>query len=350
MARPAYQKSNLRMHRGHENKTEVKALQRDLRALGYLRSGIDGDFGGNTELAVKSLQYDLLNNVGESTGDDGPGPVSVVNFNRGRVFDVTGILDQPLAACLSEMIVDENFPKLPRSADAERANHEVIARLKNSHDFEVPIPFLVAMLTQESSLQHFQVPRGKNEDSYITVGLDRNSKKAGANVAITSRGYGAGQYTLFHHPPRASEVQDFMMDPVGNVSKAAREYRSKFTRFVNGPTSGTRADDRIAEVGAGPLRECKYERTDPKYQRDCTACLDALPTTTVRSGDPFYKGSNGEMAKTAYYKKAVYRDVPLRAEIPCDWPYASRRYNGAGVNSYHYQTIILQNVVRGGDS
>jgi len=31
--------------------------------------------------------------------------------------------------------------------------------------------------------------------------------------------------------------------------------------------------------------------------------------------------------------------------IPCDWPYAVRRYNGSGLNSYHYQAKILLNVL-----
>jgi hypothetical protein len=245
------------------------------------------------------------------------------------------------------MMREENFPKLPRSANPAAANAEVVSSLHDNPDLDVPTPFLIAMLRQESDLQHFRVPAGNDEDSYLTVGLDRNSKKVNADVAITSRGYGAGQYTLFHHPARADEVQDFMLDPVGNVSKAAEEYRSKFDRFVNGPTSGTRADDRIAEAGAGLLRECKFARTDSKFMRDCQACLQALPKTTIRSGDAFYAGSSGVFAKTQYYKTESYSAIPLRSKVPCDWPYASRRYNGAGVNSYHYQTRVLRNVLKG---
>jgi hypothetical protein len=36
----------------------------------------------------------------------------------------------------------------------------------------------------------------------------------------------------------------------------------------------------------------------------------------------------------------------VRAEIPCDWPYAVRRYNGSGINSYHYQVRILRYLER----
>lgn len=38
----------------------IRDLQRDLRALGYLKKGIDGKFGSGTETAVKALQYSLV--------------------------------------------------------------------------------------------------------------------------------------------------------------------------------------------------------------------------------------------------------------------------------------------------
>jgi hypothetical protein len=135
-----------------------------------------------------------------------------------------------------------------------------------------------------------------------------------------------------------------MVDPTGNLSMAMGELRGKFDRFVNGPTSGTRADDRIAEAGSGPLRECRFERTDPRFLRDCQACLREATSTDIAVGTPFYARSSGAMQ---YYKKLPYRGVPRRKDIPCDWPYAARRYNGSGVNSYHYQTIVLLNLLKG---
>lgn len=56
-----YRKAGLRLARGFPApQTVVRALQRDLRRLGYLRSGLDGQFGHGTEQAVRSLQWDLL--------------------------------------------------------------------------------------------------------------------------------------------------------------------------------------------------------------------------------------------------------------------------------------------------
>jgi hypothetical protein len=48
---------------------------------------------------------------------------------------------------------------------------------------------------------------------------------------------------------------------------------------------------------------------------------------------------------TQYHKQASYGNVPLRKAIPCDWPYAVRRYNGSGVNSYDYQAEVLLKVL-----
>ena len=59
------------------------------------------------------------------------------------------------------------------------------------------------------------------------------------------------------------------------------------------------------------------------------------------------KNSQHVFRPTQYYKKASYRTVPIRENKGCDWPYAVRRYNGAGNNSYHYQIRVLKNLLRG---
>jgi hypothetical protein len=82
----------------------VKALQRDLRSLGYLRTGIDGWFGPVTERGVRALQFDLL--YAGHHGKDGDAPVAVRTFNRGRVAAVTGVVGERLAACIEDMLTD----------------------------------------------------------------------------------------------------------------------------------------------------------------------------------------------------------------------------------------------------
>src|SRR5215472_3672560 len=94
---------------------QLRDLQKDLRRLGYLRSGIDGNFGDQTELAVKGLQHDLLE--GAIDGDDGTPAVLIRSYNRGRVTSITGEVDQNLVACISDMLDDANFATLPSTAD-----------------------------------------------------------------------------------------------------------------------------------------------------------------------------------------------------------------------------------------
>ena len=67
---PIYRRAGLVLGRHTDSgDPRVKALQQDLRRLGYLRSGIDGNFGEGTERAVRALQWDLLHAV--SRGSDG---------------------------------------------------------------------------------------------------------------------------------------------------------------------------------------------------------------------------------------------------------------------------------------
>ena len=322
---------------------QIKDLQRDLRRLGYLREGIDGAFGPGTALAVKALQHDLLTNDGTSGAhNDGNAPVSLKSFNRG-VTAVTGEADQTLVESISAVLDDARIPPLPSSNNPQEDNRKIVAELQNMPPGNVPTSFLLAILKQESGLQHFHQPSGNDADSFITIGLDNN---AGEDFIITSRGYGAGQYTLFHHPPTADEVNGFMLDPAKNVQRASLELQNKFSHFVNGGTSGTNADERIAEIGPGPLRACKFARDDSRYQTACGQCLaDAGFEDIVVNITPLFAGSQSRYQPTSLRSSFTrYSGVPVRGRIGCDWPYAVRRYNGSGMDSYHYQAQVLLNL------
>lgn len=326
-----YQAAGLRLGRGVPGSlAAVKELQRDLRRLGYLRTGIDGIFGRETEAAVKALQYDLLHNHG--AGPDGVSPVRVADYNGSRIHAADGVLDQQLAAVMAQMLSDVRFEQVPASRDPAGENAKVAAELKAMESSEVPAPFLLAILEQESGLRHYVEPAAANEDNFVVVGLDRNSA---GGPAITSRGYGVGQYTLFHHPPTPEEVRSVILDPIKNVQKAVREFAGKFANFVNGSTAATRADDRQRELGSGPLRRCKYAAGDPRHMKTCRDCLAAAGSRVVT------------VEPTQYHRQSLYRGVPVRKNIGCDWPYAARRYNGSGVNSYHYQAQVLLRVLNG---
>lgn len=332
-------KNNNLLIKGSKESAVIRQLQRDLRCLGYLGKGIDGQFGNGTRRAVMALQYDLLHNDGSSSLEDGKAPVSVFDYNCGRIVDVNGEVDDKTAACIADMVRDTSFPKLPSVKDPKNENKAIVTSITEMQCQEVPVPFLQAILKQESNLMHYNEPGRDDEDTFIKVGLDTN---AGQKHIITSRGYGAGQYTLFHHPPTSSEIKDFMVDVSGNLKKAVSELRHKFDFFINGNSGGTRADDRIKEQGHVPLRLCRFAEDDPRFMRDCKNCLIKAGTEDiVENVTPFYAGASNTFYKTQYYQKSSYAGVPLRKNIGCDWPYAVRRYNGSGVNSYHYQVRVL---------
>jgi hypothetical protein len=242
------------------------------------------------------------------------------------------------------MLEDDAFPKLPSSPHPEQANKAALEAVKALSGLQVPLPFLLAILVQESGLCHFQVPTGDNADNFITVGLDRGT---GDEIVITSRGYGIGQYTLFHPPPRPQEVAELMMDPVRNVQRAIRELREKFDTFVNGPSDY--ADDRVAEQENVPLRICKFPSADSaRFLRDCRRCMEEAGKYNIAAGQThFFEGASGVYKPTHYHEETTYSEVPIRKDVPCDWPYAIRRYNGSGIDSYHYQTQVLLRVLKG---
>lgn len=320
----------------------VSDLQRDLRALGYHKGAIDGVFLSGTKRSVSALQYDLLSNAGDSSRGDGSAPVAVKDYNKGRVASVTGVVDQSLVACISDMLDDAAYPKLPSSDSPDSANQQALQAVSSMLGGQVPFPFLYAILMQESNCQHFHVPSGSDTDTFVTAGFDTNDR---ANpTRITSRGFGIGQFTLFHHPPTTAELNNFICSPVGNVKQAVSELREKFDDYVNGP--GDQADDRIHEVGNGPLRLCKFDATDSRYLSDCVNCLQQAGTRNIVAGEtPVYDGSSMTYAHTQYHAGSC-DNVPVRKNIPCDWPYAVRRYNGSGPNSYDYQAEVLLKVLQ----
>ncbi len=80
--------------------------------------------------------------------------------------------------------------------------------------------------------------------------------------------------------------------------------------------------------------------------KDCQGCMNDAGQQSIKEGTTsLYKGSSHKFVPTGYYKCASYDSVPVRKNILCDWPYAVRRYNGSGINSYHYQAIVLRNIL-----
>lgn len=338
---PIYLKPGLVASKAGDVDVEVvRAFQADLRKLGYLHSGVDGAFGPGTKSAIRAFQYDLMNNQGASSNGDGAAPVAVASFNVSTngalVQGVTGIFDQSVANCLANMIADDRVPKLPESDDPNAANKQAMEAIMANVSQVCPTIFVAAIAFQESGGKHYAVPTGADLDRAITVGLDRNGPSMDC---ITSRGYGLGQYTLFHHPPRPEEVAGVMVDPIKNVEMACSELRLKLDKYIVGPTD--QSDDRISEIGSGPVRLCKFPSNDNRYMTDCASCIKNLNRIDIDGTTFWYPGSTEKYVPTSYHPNTHYTGVPDRAHIGCDWPYAVRRYNGGGINSYHYQAEVM---------
>lgn len=319
----------------------VLELQVALRALGYLGSGIDGVFGDGTARAVRALKIDLNENDGGSRGRDGRSPVAVRDYAEGHGFVVDGSIDDRLARIITTMMADPAFPKIPSAENPAAENARAIAMLQGIAGVGVPMPILLAMMQQESGRRHFNMPAPGGRDTFLVMGLDRND--TAHPDRITSRGYGIGQYTLFHHPATQAEIASLVGDPATNISSAIEEFRVKFNRFVVGPDDT--ADDRIAENPRLRLRLCRYTSSDLRYMTDCGACARAARKVAIEPGVPLYPGSSQTYRPTAYYSSAHYGRIPDRSDFGCDWPYAARRYNGSGINSFHYQVRILRNLL-----
>jgi hypothetical protein len=337
---PSYLQAGLTVSRGGAAPLDlVRSLQRDLRALGYKAAGINGIFDAETERAVRALQIDLLKP--SPLGNPGSG-ISRYNGGGGvQVSAVTGVLDQALARSMAAMLADDQYAAVPESDDPTGDNTSALADIRAHSGRSAPTPFVIAIVRQESGGRHYMVPHGADQDAFVTIGLDRNNPARPDE--ITSRGYGLGQHTLFHHPPTSAEVRDFIRDPVNNVQSVCDALRTKLDRFVVGPDD--RADDRGAEHPLLPLRLCRYPVRDPRYMSDCAACARAARKVQIAPGTPVFEGSRTLYEPTQYYSSAAYDGVPDRADFLCDWPYAARRYNGSGLNSFHYQVRILRNLL-----
>jgi len=318
----------------------VRSLQRHLRILGYKGAGINGVYDSATERAVRSLQIDLLKPAPSGSTSSG---ISHYNGFGGcaRVTAITGAVDQALAGCISAMLSDAQFAELPESDNPSGDNTRALAAIRTHTGSGAPSPFVVAIVQQESSGRHYLVPRTGDEDAFVTVGLDRNNHTEPDE--ITSRGYGLGQYTLDHHPPTSGEVRDFIRDPINNVQRVYGLLRNKFDRALVGPDD--HADDRKAEHPLLPLRLCRYAPSDARYMSDCVNCAHAARKINIAAQMPVYHGAGTVYTATQYYSSATYNGIPDRADFLCDWPYAVRRYNGSGINSFHYQTRILRNLL-----
>jgi peptidoglycan hydrolase-like protein with peptidoglycan-binding domain len=93
-------------------------------------------------------------------------------------------------------------------------------------------------------------------------------------------------------------------------------------------------DGQFGEGTERAVRALQYDRCAAESR------VDMGPRT------PLHPATTETFRPTRYHPDTTYTAVPDRTKLGCDWPYALRRYNGGGVNSYHYQYEALQRLTR----
>lgn len=314
----------------------VADLRYDLASLGYYTGSFAGGWTESLDAAIRSVRYDLTDpDSALSARYNGAGSVVRTPSSGGSR------LEPQLARCLDAMIGDPGFAKLPVSASPTAANRRALALAESAGDGIAPMRFLMAIFQHETGARHFREDDA-GAPGFMTLCLDRNDGAAPDH--ITSRGYGLGQHTLFRQPPIQADIDSQILDPVANAKSAAYLLRDRFDYGLVSANPALRANDRFSEWPISPLRLCKYASADPRYLSDCKACAAKAGTVDVTPGHPVYPGASLAWADTPAQSCDALQAAPDRTGFQCDWPYAVRRYNGGGIESYHYQLRVLLNL------
>ena len=157
--------------------------------------------------------------------------------------------------------------------------------------------FLLAILVQESRAQKtFDEPGERSGQLHHP----RSGQRNGRGLYHYLPGLWCRcEYTLFHHPPTAAEVSDFMLDVEKNVERARSELRDKFDHFVLSASAAAQADDRIAEDDKVPC--------DPQAPGRRSPFPGRLPGSRCRCG---HSG----------HRRRAYPAVRLNGNIPANRP------------------------------
>ncbi len=276
------------------------------------------------KLAVKSVKHDLVNT-----------PFLESNFNNGKISSVDDRIDLAFVSILEDMRNDSRVGVVYRVGGFDRENSLIRGSLDSFNTEYFPVPLSKAILYEETGLKWYR------KDGYPTVGLDYNDKKI--SHRITSRGLFLSQRTFFSYPIQQSELDGFnSLDT--DMRFFSSHLRSKYNNFVVSNKVASRDDLRHFSFGGSKLRGCKYDSSDARYMKDCKNCVFSLNKRTYVEGDRLAKGSGWKFRKTKYHRRDVYKSMPDFKEFPCDYLFAIRRYNGGGINSFHYLMQVLEHL------
>jgi len=280
---------------GSEQLEHVESLQRALKRLGFYDGKIDGIYGNGTRRSVCAAQHELG-------------------------IEATGEVDEEAAEAIKELLrqaeAGERW-KLPRKDDHEVEAPEDQSALYRSiiKDCGIPPYFAEALAEQEAGSDHF------DSDGFVKMRCEfwsryPHDEEEHPDYEIRYRSFGLMQILDMGNPSddytRGSEV--------GNITN--KELRCSVAKNI--------------EAGAHLLRsllsgpECIYDEDDDRrYQ--CRECIGAIETV-----ERDWTGTR--------FHKWLSEDVPSFDLIPCGWPEAIRRYNGAGADAEAYRDEILTRI------
>jgi len=278
-------------------------------------------FNSKLSSAVKSLKWELINNR------------SLSRF--GNYSAVNDTVTNALVVTMESMVQDPEIGVVYGTKDYEGANSKVELRIKGFSSEEFPQPLMGAILYEETGLRWFR------PDGYPTIGLDFNDKSNPER--ITSRGFFVSQRTLFKYPVDQSRI-DSMDSLDEDLNFFSRHLENKYKKYIVSSKPSVRDDLRLESFSKSELRGCKYSPDDSKYMIDCKNCVEGLKRRDYPLGVRLAKGSSWKLRKTRYHKRDGYKNMPDFKEFPCDYLFAIRRYNGGGINSFHYLMQVLEHL------
>lgn len=307
------------------NETQTQDMIKLLREFMFLKEIKSSTVQDLETRAVKSLQHEILSND------------SLKKFNQGRVTAVDGESSLGILAVLQDMSKSPSLARLSPALNPSKGNQAMKERLSGYLNSKFPTPLVMAVLTQETNLKWYR------KDGYPLVGLDYNSDE---DYIITSRGLFYSQRTIFSYPISKKEF-DSMNDLESDMEFFFDHIFGKYQNFVVSSSAKARDDLRysVPEFKDLDLRGCKYEESDSKYMKDCKACLKECPSKDYLMGDSLLGNGRWIIKPTHYHRIQDYEGFPDFHHFPCDYVFTIRRYNGSGINSFHYLMRVLAHLL-----
>lgn len=304
-----------------EVSTKPLSLEEYLRSLMFIKQ-IKKNNTDDVKKGIKALQFELRNNP------------SLSHF--GYEGKIDGVESPELLNIVEKMWEDPSIPVVSKVNNPDQANDQISSIMKTSLSKVFPNPLALAVLKQETHWKWFR------SDGYPTVGLDFNNKSQ--PYVITSRGLFLSQRTIFNYPFPQESLDSF--DSVSEDLKfVINALDLKYKRYVVSADVRARDDLRFKSFGDQPLRGCKYEQSDERFMKDCKNCVWSGKLKDYKEGKSLIDVPGKWVLKPSiYHRNKDYLGYPDYEDFPCDYVYAIRRYNGSGVNSFHYLMRVLDHL------